>query len=373
MTASEWWEVRRLSQQGVSQREIAVRLGINRRTVARMAAAPAPPPQAPGSRGSQLDPLMETIARALVEQPRIRAPQLTRLLRAEHGYAGSVDLVRRRLAEVRAEKQGAAPPSGPRPGALIEWDWAEMATRPSIGGVNRSVWALVASLPFSGAQTAHFTLDATLESFLEGHVRVFDWLGGVPEESAYDHLLPVVAKRDSRLAMRWNKRFRALRSHYEFDTSAYTSPATPWTPELDDSLKEAVERIRNSFWPALAFKGLSELDGVYATWRDERTGAHREEAGSDPALAERLGEERAGLRALPQEGFDFSVRRAVRVSADGYVRHGACFYRAPGEFANRRVELHASRDEVWIVVAGRRVARYPRSYTPGMWLPGPPL
>jgi hypothetical protein len=42
----------------------------------------------------------------------------------------------------------------------------------------RRVYALIASLPFSGAQTAHFSFDMTLEAFLEGHVRVFDWLGG---------------------------------------------------------------------------------------------------------------------------------------------------------------------------------------------------
>ena len=34
-------------------------------------------------------------------------------------------------------------------------------------------YALVASLPFCGAQIAHFSFDMTIESFLEGHVRVF--------------------------------------------------------------------------------------------------------------------------------------------------------------------------------------------------------
>ena len=47
----------------------------------------------------------------------------------------------------------------------------------------------------------------TLESFLEGHVRVVDWLGGVPRECVYDNLRSVVAKRDSREMVRWNPRF----------------------------------------------------------------------------------------------------------------------------------------------------------------------
>ncbi len=54
------------------------------------------------------------------------------------------------------------------------------ATRPTLAGRERRVYALVASLPYSGAQTAFFSLDLTLESFLEGHVRAFEWLGGAP-------------------------------------------------------------------------------------------------------------------------------------------------------------------------------------------------
>ena len=46
MNASDWWEVRRLAQAGTSQREIAVRLGINRRTVAKTGYEPrSHPPQ----------------------------------------------------------------------------------------------------------------------------------------------------------------------------------------------------------------------------------------------------------------------------------------------------------------------------------------
>ena len=57
--------------------------------------------------------------------------------------------------------------------------------------------------------------------------------------------------------------------------------------------------------------------------------------------------------------------------ADGYLRHGACFYRAPVELVHQRVELHASRDEVWICWRGQELVRYPRSYRPGVWIPEP--
>jgi hypothetical protein len=59
------------------------------------------------------------------------------------------------------------------------------------------------------------------------------------------------------------------------------------------------------------------------------------------------------------------------VPVDGYLRHGRCFYRAPERLVHERVELHFDRDQVWVVHRGVEVARYPRSYEQGVWLPPP--
>jgi len=136
--------------------------------------------------------------------------------------------------------------TGYRPGQVVQFDWGEMPTRPRIAGIERRVYALIASLPFSGAQTAHFSFDMTLESFLEGHVRVFEWLGGVPRECVYDNLRSVVAKRDTRQVVRWNQRFLHLRGHYAFHSTA----CTPSTPREKGSVEGAVRYVKTGFWPA---------------------------------------------------------------------------------------------------------------------------
>ena len=134
VSALEWAEIRALAKDGVSQREIAGRLGINRRTVARALAVDAPPRYVRPLAGSQLDPLMPVIRQVLEEWPEIKAPRLTELLRSEHGYAGSVDLVRRRLAGLRPREERPAQRTGYRPGQVVQFDWAEMPTRPRIAG-----------------------------------------------------------------------------------------------------------------------------------------------------------------------------------------------------------------------------------------------
>lgn len=375
-SARYWSDVRRLAEEGASQRAIARQLALNRRTVAKMLSIDGPPHPAPKPRGSQLDPLMGAIRSALARRPEIRATALTEQLRATHGYSGSVDLVRRRVAQLRSADPRLAPPAGPRAGQLAEWDWVRLDERVPVGaGATRSLWALIACLPFSGAQAAHFTLDATVESFLEGHVRILSSLGGAPEECRYHHLPHLVAKRDARGAMRWHKRFRELRRHYGFASSV--APSVASASATESVRAGAVERLRAGFWPTVRFTTLPALDEAYARWREGDILRRRETAnGGDTAngrviTAARVADEHRAMRPLPRSEFAFELRRTVRVPTDGYLRHGACFYRVPPEFVGERVELHASRDEVWLTWAGERLVTYPRSYKTGQWVPEP--
>ena len=364
-SALEWAQVRALAVDGVSEREIARRLGLNRRTVARLAQSEEPPRYRRAAAGSKLDPFEPVLRRLLTEWPQIRAPRATELLREEYGYEGSVDLVKRRLRELRPPAVRPAQRTGYRPGQVLQLDWAEMPTRPLVAGRERRVYALVASLPYSGAQTAFFGFEMTLEAFLEGHVRAFEWLGGVPRECVYDNLRAAVARREGDQVV-WTPRFLHLRGHYGF----HASPCTPATPREKGSVEAAVRYLKSGFWPARLFVELRELDEQYADWRD-RICNRRLHATRRVPVDERLAEERQALRALPPTPFDWSGHRTTRVPLDGYLRHRGCFYRAPERLVHERVELRFDRDHVWILYRGVEVARYPRSYEQGVWLPPP--
>jgi transposase len=361
----EWARVRALVADGVSEREIARRLGMNRRTVARLAELAEPPRYRRAPAGSKLDPFEPVLRGLLVEWPQIKAPRATELLRDEYGYDGSVDLVKRRLRELRPMKVRPARRTGYRPGQVLQLDWAEMRTRPMLAGRERRVYALVASLPYSGAQTTFFSFEMTIEAFLEGHVRALEWLGGVPRECVYDNLRSAVARREGDEVV-WNQRFLHLRGHYGFHATA----CTPASPREKGSVEAAVRYLKSGFWPARRFADLAELDGQYADWRD-RICNRRVHASRRVRVDERFAEERQALRPMPPSRFDWSGYRSTRVPIDGYLRHGSCFYRAPERLVHERVELCFDRDQVWISHRGVEVARYQRSYRQGVWLPPP--
>jgi transposase len=366
-SAMEWAQVRALAADGVSKSEIGRRLGMNWRTVAKYVAADEPPRYERAPVGSMLDPLEGVLRRLIDEVPEIKAPRVTEILREDYGYAGSVDLVRKRLAVLRPREVRPAQRTGYRPGQVLQLDWAEMPTRPRVAGHERRVYALVATLPYSGAQTAHFSYDLTADSFLEGHVRIFDWLGGVARECVYDNLRSAVARRDGD-RVTWNQRFLALRGHYAFHATA----CTPGTPREKGSVEGGVRYLKTGFWPARRFGCLAELDEHYARWRDEVCNRRVHATGRFP-VAERLAHEREVLRSLPPTPFDFAGARPVRVPLDGYLKLAGNFYRAPLGLVHQRVELRFDRDHVWIRHAGADVARYRRSWDRGQWFPPPQL
>jgi hypothetical protein len=107
-SALEWAEVKAMAADGVSTSEIARRLGINWRTAARLAAATEAPSYSRAPVGSMLDPLEPVLRRLIKDFEDIKAPRVTEILREDYGYAGSVDLVRKRLAQLRPREERAA-------------------------------------------------------------------------------------------------------------------------------------------------------------------------------------------------------------------------------------------------------------------------
>lgn len=99
----------------------------------------------------------------------------------------------------------------------------------------------------------------TLESLLEGHVRLFDWLGRVRRECVYDSLRSVVARRELDV-IHWDARsctYAPLRlSCHRLHAGGAQGKG---------SVKGAVRQLKTGFWRARRIASLEALDGNIAT------------------------------------------------------------------------------------------------------------
>src|SRR2546423_11704468 len=96
-----------------------------------MLASEEPPLYRRVSGGSLLDRFEPVLRRLVEEWPQIKAPRATEVLR-EYCYLGSVDVVRRRLRELRPPVVRPAQRTGYPPGPGLPLDLAGIADRPEV-------------------------------------------------------------------------------------------------------------------------------------------------------------------------------------------------------------------------------------------------
>ncbi len=125
-----------------SQREIAARLGINRRTVKRMLAREEPPRYRRVPQGSKVDPFEPVMRRVVVEWPEINAPACRRSCASTATRARSTWSAP--PSRARPPKERPVQRTGYRPGQGLEVDWRSY--QPGLGrrarsGTSTRCWA----------------------------------------------------------------------------------------------------------------------------------------------------------------------------------------------------------------------------------------
>jgi Mu transposase, C-terminal domain/Integrase core domain len=232
-----------------------------------------------------------------------------------------------------------------------------------IGGEVVRLYLFVMRLSYSGKAVHLAYANQAQESFLDGHVRAFASLGGVPTGMIrYDNLTAAVIRvllgRE-----RWlNPRFVALRSHYGFD-SFFCQPGLDGAHEKGGVEGEIGRFRRRHLTPMPALPTLGALNEalVAADARDDtrRIATRRETVGAAAARELLL------LRALPATAFDPERMLSCRVDAKARVCVRQSYYSVPAQFAGKRVTVRLGADSLHIVADGKVVARHVRSLHKG--------
>ena len=203
----------------------------------------------------------------------------------------------------------------------------------------------------------------TQESFLDGHVRAFEALGGVPIGMIrYDNLTPAVIRVALGRQRLENPRFVAMRSHYGFD-SFFCIPG----------IEGAHERVAPREGSAGSGDDTSLRCHTWDRWPPSTTRLPPQitvmtPAGSvsarRPSALPRPGSWLL-LRPLSGEVFDESARLSCRVDAKARVCVRQSYYSVPARFAGRRLEVRLGATEVIVTDAGTVVATHTRSLHKG--------
>ena len=279
-------------------------------------------------RPSILEPLLPVVHQILEDdrkaprKQRHTAVRIFRRLRDEHGYTGGLTVVK---DAVRAWRRGHAevfvPLAHPPGEAQVDFGEAEV----TLDGRAAKVALFVMTLPYSDAIfVCAFPRECT-EAFLEGHVRAFDFFGGVPRRISYDN---------SKIAVARITGSRDRRAHRRVPPAQEPSPVrVPLLPgaaaQREGARRDAVGYARRNFLvPVPALHG--GLEGLNARLEaDCRADLARRLRGKPATKAELLAEERAALLPLPAEAFEAARVEQPHADSLSLVRFDTNDYSVP--------------------------------------------
>ncbi len=270
------------------------------------------------ARSTLVDPYADFVRETLARYPRLRATRIFQMLQVR-GYTGSVNTLRRAVADLRPSRREAFLRLRTFPGDQGQVDWAHFG-KVKVGRAQRRLSCFVSTLSYSRALYLEFFFDQMLESFLRGHVRTFQDWGGVPRNV---------------LSGRGNEKGRVER---------------------------AIQYVRGSFFAARPFTTLEDFNRQALRWRDEV--AHRRPwPGDDSKTVEQaFEEEKPCLLPLPANPFNTDLVLAIRSGKTIYVRFDLNDYSIPPTYVGRPLTLLASDTTVRILDGQTEVARHRRSY-----------
>jgi transposase len=358
-----WKEVRQQVLTGqMSQRAALKKYGLGWHTLKKILAHAEPP----GYRVSQprpkrkLEPFLPIIHEMLEadrqapKKQRHTAKRIFERLRAEHGYAGGQTVVKDAVRAWRQSHQEVfLPLSHPAGEAQVDFGEATIC----LAGQETKVALFVMTLPYSGAIYVQAFPRECTETFLEGHRRAFEFLGGVPQRISYDNsaiaVIEVLKGRERKLT----REFLRLQSHYLFQEHFCLVRRA--------NEKGHVERLigfarRNFLVPVPQIESLATLNEQF---REQCLADLAERTRGKPAAkSELLREDQAAFLPLPKQPFE--ARRVVDRTADSQslVRFDDNDYSVPVRYAHRKLLVVATVEEVRLVYEDRLVAQHTRCW-----------
>ncbi|MGC0397231.1 transposase [Bradyrhizobium liaoningense] len=226
-------------------------------------------------------------------------------------------------------------------------------------GVVRDAEIFVAVLGASNYTYAEATWTQTLPDWIEAHVRMFRFFGGVPRLVVPDNLKSGV-HRASFYDPEINRSYGMMASHY----GVGVLPARPRKPR-DKAKVEAGVRFAQTYilgrLRRQTFFSLAEANAAIAAAL-ERINAHimRRLGVSRRQLFETV--EMSVLASLPDADYQFAEWRVARVSLDYHVEIDGFFYSVPHGLIREQVDVRATTRTIELFHRGSRVAAHQRRY-----------
>ncbi len=246
-----------------------------------------------------------------------------------------------------------------KPAEQMQVDWVgdTMEVVDPDTGELLKVYVFVACLPYSGYMYAEGFYDMRAESWITAHVNAFSFFGGSTPILVPDNLKTGVAKNTA-AELVVNDQYRLMAEYY----GTAVVPARPRKPKDKGAVEMSVGVIERRAIAALRnrrFMSLRDLNkALLGRAQAINSAPFQRRDGSRESIF--LGQEKGLLIPLPAQPYAMTTRKAATVNSNYHVAFDGAWYSVPFTYANKAVEVVATKDTVAIIADGQRVAMHPR-------------
>jgi transposase len=356
----KWTEIRfRHEREGVSKREILRETGMHWTTLEKILEHSEPP----GYRMSQARPKpkigpyvgrIEEILKQDKDLPKKQRHTAKRIFERiqEEGYTGGYTAVKDLVRELKRHSKEVFVPLSHLPGeAQVDFGYALA----NVAGKLRKIAFFAMSLPYSDAFFVMAFERECTETFWEGHVRAFQFFGGVPTRIRYDNSRVMVSKILERRNRRLTDGFLKLKSHYLFDHQ--------FCRIRRGNEKGVVEGVvgyarRNFLVPVPQVRDLAELN-EHLLGCCERD-LSRRLRGQPAQKRQLLEDDRAAFHPLPEVPFEACRKASTFSNSLSLVRFDNNDYSVPVRYAHHTIVIKGFFERVELCHQGEVVAIHQR-------------
>lgn len=352
----EWAEIRRLHfAERMGIKTIARCLGVSKNTVRRVVRSQEAPSYERTRKPSAVDPYVPAIHELLKATPTMPATVIAERI----GWTRGITVLKERVAEIRPIYRPPKPyqRTDYQPGELGQWDLWQPAVDIPIGyGHTARLWVIVGVCGYSRWMVAHMIPSRQTHDVLGGHLRCLIDLGAVPRLGVYDNegAIGRKVKGHDRLTEEF-QRFRGI-------LGMGARLLRGGFPEGKGLVERDNGYLETSFLPGRTFADPDDFNRQLKGWLHRANHRHHRRLQCRPA--DRFAEDRSAMLALPKVLPDVSLRQAVRLGRDHYVRVGTCDYSVDPFAIGRRVDVSADLEWVVVRLGEREIARHRRSLAP---------
>lgn len=217
-------------------------------------------------------------------------------------------------------------------------------------GKARKAWAFVMTLSDSRHRFVRFVFSQDVKSWIDCHIRAFEFFGGVPRIIVLDNLKAGVLKPDI-YDPTFNRTYQECERYYGFAAD----PAKVYSPQHKGRVERCIPGVRSHLLAGRHFADINAANQRALVWCAEEIGMIPHGTTKEAPIERFEKTDRGNLLALPSERFEITHWQQAKVSHDHHVVFNGAYYSLPTRFRGEQVDIRGSQSLIHIFHCGELV------------------